>query len=322
VQDTGVARAGVGLTDEQVVRLRCARIEDAVVEVAVARGCSAMTVDDVAVCGGLSRRTFYELYDDKTEALFAAYAAIVERVEERVRAAAAGVGDDGDAGDRVAAGLAELLHVVATQPTWARFCVIEAQTAGALAGDCDRHLRPIVASVRRAHAALGIAAPIPPVEQVAMILGVLRVRLSTEGTELGDLLPRFFALVTGEPWAEGRPELARHRSPEGDPARATAIAAAAARGDQAALRELVVVATVRHDRPALAAAAGCAGDDIALAAFVGAAARGGALAALQRLGLAGRGLGRTRPGRFAAPREQERERPARVPSGPRPPTRP
>jgi AcrR family transcriptional regulator len=295
VADTRVPQTGVGLSDEQVARLRCARIEDALVEVVAAQGFAALTVDDIAARGGLSRKTFYELYDNKGDAFFAAYDAIVERVATRMRAAAA---VDATASDKIAAAVAQLLHVVVAHPTWARVCVIEAQTASALSGDHDRHLRPIASEVRRAHDALGMTAVIPPAEQAAIILGVLRVRLGTDGTDLGDLLPRFFELISGEEWDDRAP-LTDHRPLDGDPLRAAAVRAALAAEDRAMVVDLMVEAVVDHDLTTLAVAEAATDDDPALRTLVRAGAWGGALGLLRHLGFA-------TPGRPTTPHQARR----------------
>lgn len=103
----------------------CAGIAGALAE----RGYARLTVDDVLKRSGVSRRTFYEQFEDKDDCLYAAY----ENAERRAWAAATEAVADTPAGDwpgRVHAGLAAILEFVAAEPDTARLFTLEARAAG------------------------------------------------------------------------------------------------------------------------------------------------------------------------------------------------
>jgi AcrR family transcriptional regulator len=109
------------------------RILRAVVEVASGSGYGALTVRDVIERAGVSRRTFYEYFDNKEQAFLAAYDLVVGRLTEDVAASSA-VG--GTWAERIGLGLATFLDRLARDPALAHLCVIEILAAGrpALAG--------------------------------------------------------------------------------------------------------------------------------------------------------------------------------------------
>jgi AcrR family transcriptional regulator len=103
------------------------RILAAVADVVSGAGYAALTVEAVIVAAGLSRRTFYEHFKNKDDAFIAAYDEILERLTERVFEAVDSA--DGFA-QRVAAGLATFLDLLAAEPGVARVCVVEVLAAG------------------------------------------------------------------------------------------------------------------------------------------------------------------------------------------------
>lgn len=93
------------------------------------RGFARATVDDVLKRSGISRRTFYEQFDDKDDCLYAAY----EDAERRAWAAAAAAMAETPASDwpgRVHAALGAVLEWVAAEPDAARLFTLEARAAG------------------------------------------------------------------------------------------------------------------------------------------------------------------------------------------------
>jgi AcrR family transcriptional regulator/DNA-binding MarR family transcriptional regulator len=88
--ENGSARHGGGgglLVDgghAQIMRIQRARILAAMLDVACERGAGSVTVADVAMRSGVSRRTFYELFADRDECLVAALEDSLALVSERV----------------------------------------------------------------------------------------------------------------------------------------------------------------------------------------------------------------------------------------------
>jgi AcrR family transcriptional regulator len=103
------------------------RILSATVHVACDRGAESATVSEIVALAGVSRRTFYELFEDRGDCLLAAIDQAVALAGEQ--ASAAYEAHDLWA-DRVRAGLLALLQFLDEEPMLARLCVVEAAAAG------------------------------------------------------------------------------------------------------------------------------------------------------------------------------------------------
>ncbi len=118
--DRGGGRGGV-------VEIQRARMIAAMVEVARERGVGAVTVAHVVARSGVSRRTFYELFEDSEACFLAAFDQAVERAAVRVVPAF-------DAGgswrERVRGGLGALLEFLEDEPGLGALCVVDALGAG------------------------------------------------------------------------------------------------------------------------------------------------------------------------------------------------
>jgi AcrR family transcriptional regulator len=110
-----------------VVENQRARILSAVGDVTSVAGYREMTVEDVIVTAGISRRTFYEHFKNKDEAFLAAFDAVLAQLLSSVRTA---YESESDASDRLRAGLAAFLDFFAREPGFARMCIVEALAAG------------------------------------------------------------------------------------------------------------------------------------------------------------------------------------------------
>lgn len=105
------------------------RILQAMIEVVSERGYPETRVVDVIAAAGVSRKTFYELFESKEDCFLATYDVLLENL----------VGDtargfesrrEGPWIERAAAGLAELLRHLAEHPDEARFAIVEVLAAG------------------------------------------------------------------------------------------------------------------------------------------------------------------------------------------------
>jgi AcrR family transcriptional regulator len=116
-----------GLPRSFVVHNQRERILSAIADVTSVAGYAAMSVEDIVVCAGVSRRTFYEQFSSKEDAFLAAYDAVVEqlvaRVREVVEAADTTIG-------RVEGGLRAFLEFVVSEPAFADMCIVEVLAAG------------------------------------------------------------------------------------------------------------------------------------------------------------------------------------------------
>src|SRR4029077_16201783 len=99
----------------------------AMVEVCGERGAGNVTVAHVVERSGVSRRTFYEQFDDREACFLAAIVRVIGRIAARVVPAF-----DGEVRwrDRVRAGLGELLVFFEEDPAIGRLCVVETLGAG------------------------------------------------------------------------------------------------------------------------------------------------------------------------------------------------
>jgi len=118
-----------GLPREAVADSQRARILAAMIEVVAARGYTDTRVGDVISTAGVSRKTFYELFDSKEDCFLAAYDVLLGNL----------LSDTGDGfeskqgapwAERVAAGLGALLEHLSQHPDEARFAIVEVLAAG------------------------------------------------------------------------------------------------------------------------------------------------------------------------------------------------
>ncbi len=121
--DRGGGRGGVA-------EIQRARMIAALVEVAGERGVGGVTVAHVVARSGVSRRTFYELFEDREDCFLAAFDQVVERGARRVVPAFRAAGSWRE---RVRAGLAALLEYLDDEPGMGALCIVDALGAGPVA---------------------------------------------------------------------------------------------------------------------------------------------------------------------------------------------
>ena len=130
----GLARTGArkrrgseGPVPGRVAEIQRQRILGAIAQVAAERGAANVTVAHIVARAGISRRTFYELFEDREACLLAA-------LDEAVEMATAVVVPAYEAQtrwrERIRAGLAALLVFLEEEPGLGRLCVVEALGAG------------------------------------------------------------------------------------------------------------------------------------------------------------------------------------------------
>jgi AcrR family transcriptional regulator len=115
------------LPREFIARHQRARIIAALTEATADKGYRAVTVADIVRRAGIARNTFYENFSSKEDCFLAAQDYGVEEALRRVVEAAESV-ESWQA--RVDAGLAAFLHAIASEPAFARACIVEALSAG------------------------------------------------------------------------------------------------------------------------------------------------------------------------------------------------
>ncbi|MGH2912689.1 MAG: TetR/AcrR family transcriptional regulator, partial [Solirubrobacteraceae bacterium] len=113
----------------EVDDIQRARIVSAMVAVAAERGYAGASVAPVVARAGISRRTFYEMFDGREECFLAAFEWGVGEARRVVVEACASLRTWRE---RVRHGLAALLLLFDSEPELARVCVVEALGAGKL----------------------------------------------------------------------------------------------------------------------------------------------------------------------------------------------
>ena len=116
-----------GLPRSFVIENQRERILSAVAYVTSAASYAEMSVEDIIVTAGVSRRTFYEHFKNKEAVFLAAYDAVSAQLVERVVAA---VEAEDTFVDQCAAGLRTFLEFVASEPAFGRMCLVEVMAAG------------------------------------------------------------------------------------------------------------------------------------------------------------------------------------------------
>jgi AcrR family transcriptional regulator len=113
---------------EFVVRSQRDRMLDAMAQVCAAEGYGRASVPVVARLAGVSRKTFYEQFADREDCFLAAYDAILAQFLERVIAAYGQT--ELEWPDRLRAAIEALLAFLASEPAFARMCLVEVLAAG------------------------------------------------------------------------------------------------------------------------------------------------------------------------------------------------
>ena len=99
------------------------------VEVVSERGYPETRVVDVIKQAGVSRKTFYEQFDDKEDCFLAAYDIAVS-VLLRGTAKAFEASPERAWAERLRVGLSAFLRIISEQPAAAKFCIVDALAAG------------------------------------------------------------------------------------------------------------------------------------------------------------------------------------------------
>jgi AcrR family transcriptional regulator len=126
-QPVRLAPGPQGLDRAEVERAQRERLTAAMAKVVAEIGYEATTVERVLQEAGVSRRTFYELFDDRQDCFLSAYDSAMRRVMRTVTDAYL----DCDAPEeRIEHALETFLQLLAAEPDLARMCVVEVFAAG------------------------------------------------------------------------------------------------------------------------------------------------------------------------------------------------
>ena len=151
----------------------------AMVELARERGPERVTVAHVVTHAGVSRRTFYELFDDREDCLIAALDRGLGRIAAVVLPAYRG---EAEWCDRIRAGLTAMLEFFDEEPGTAALCVVDALGAGSkVLARRAQVVHKLVGAVDRGRREAGQRQTRIVAEGVVgAVLGVLHARLHEE----------------------------------------------------------------------------------------------------------------------------------------------
>lgn len=145
--DDGAFGVSTTSTTGQLPEIQRARMLAALVEAVRELGAGQVTVTHVVERSGVSRRTFYEAFEDREACFLAALQEATDRATQRVLAAAE---QQVQWRERLRAGLKALLELFDEDPGLAGLCVVEALAGGAAALEQRaRVVRRLVAFVDR-----------------------------------------------------------------------------------------------------------------------------------------------------------------------------
>jgi AcrR family transcriptional regulator len=167
----------------------------AMAEAVAEQGYARTTVDDVLRRAGMSRRTFYTVFQNREECFLAAYDTVQHDTMTRLTTGYSTVAGRWPA--HVHAALTAVLEYYAARPELARLFVVEALAAGG--PGLDRHertMRQFAQHLARSHPVL-VAGPVVSLEAtVGAVHRVVHARL-VEGRagELPALVPELTAVV-------------------------------------------------------------------------------------------------------------------------------
>jgi AcrR family transcriptional regulator len=162
------ARLGAHVVDMQRRRLLLAFVA-VVAEV----GIEGASVGRVCGRAGVSRRTFYEIFNDREACFLAAFETAVEHLAEHVIPAYEG---EHNWGDRVRAALTALLERFDSEPGLARLCVVETLRAGAAVSQArKRVLDVLTAAIDEGRHEAKKSEKLPPLTAEGVVGGALSV---------------------------------------------------------------------------------------------------------------------------------------------------
>jgi AcrR family transcriptional regulator len=116
-----------GIPRPVVAKIQRDRLMRAMARTVAEYGYQETTVRRLLGRAGLSRRTYYELFEDKEDCFLAAYDEVIDHVLGLVVEA---YEEGGDPQERIERGLRAFLQFCADEPDIARMCVVEVLAAG------------------------------------------------------------------------------------------------------------------------------------------------------------------------------------------------
>jgi AcrR family transcriptional regulator len=165
-----------GLSREEVAAQQRTRILAATVDVVAELGYPETRVVDVIKRAGVSRKTFYELFDDKEDCFLAAFevaaGALIKVTNDGYESA-----PDASWPDRLRLGLTNFLGIIAERPNAAKFCIVEVLAAGPKAlARRDAVMRQFTGYIERGRSETSV--DLPAMTSLALVGGIYELLYS------------------------------------------------------------------------------------------------------------------------------------------------
>ncbi len=169
----------------ELARIQRSRVIGATIELVAERGVGGLSVAHIVERSGVSRRTFYDLFEDRRECVAAAFEDALAEVEREVSRACAG---ESGWRERIRAGVAASLSIFAREPAVARFLVLEAPACGGeVLARRGRVLAQLAVVVDEGRAESRGGGSLPPLTAEGIVGGALAI-LARALLERGSLL--------------------------------------------------------------------------------------------------------------------------------------
>jgi AcrR family transcriptional regulator len=185
-----------------VLEMQRRRLLLAMREVAGENGLAGATVGAVCKRSRVSRRTFYDLFEDRDDCFLAAFEQALEEVGERVLSAFEGHGHTQRAQswrERLRASVEALLATFDEQPQLARLCIVETPKGGPVVLARRREVLDALAAAvdeGRSEARAGSGPPALTAEAtVGGALAVVHARLLSDPAPLVELVPALTGMI-------------------------------------------------------------------------------------------------------------------------------
>jgi AcrR family transcriptional regulator len=182
-----------GLPREFVVHNQRERLIAGLAEAVAENGYAGTTIGHITRHAAVSRRTFYEHFSSKDECFVAAYDTVMAELRERVRMA---FDAEDDWPHAVRGGIAAMLSFLASEPSLARLCMVEALVAGPVVVErYDAAIRSLVPyfEAGREGRSKEVLSRLSPSTEEALVGGMVslisRRIIAGKSTELESLLP-------------------------------------------------------------------------------------------------------------------------------------
>ncbi|HEY1689897.1 MAG TPA: TetR/AcrR family transcriptional regulator [Solirubrobacteraceae bacterium] len=176
-----------------IVSLQRTRLLRSAVSLLAEHGYSSVSVAAICARAGVSRRTYYEIFENREECL----AAILIDAEARVQDAIASVGlADAVWRERIHRGLWAILCLADSDPALARVCLVESDRAGEMvSAERERILSQLVSAIdegRVEGTGAGMAGGLTAEALVGAVSAVLATRLAEGmGSGVNGAVPRY-----------------------------------------------------------------------------------------------------------------------------------